>query len=203
MVDVGEIDALFAARSFLCHRVGAPFRRTATARTTVLRRDAWSASTKAAQKQRAAAGNQAAEIFRHAATAARPARRALKKLIRAAKKRGYVTHDQINSVAEEVDSEQIENILTLFSEIGVNVVETEETGEDKDSTRTSTRSLRATAASWSRSSTRSRPSPKPRSQPPVPTIPCACTCARWARWNSFHAKAKSPSPSASRPGARR
>src|SRR6201997_129812 len=53
---------------------------------------------------------------------------AVKKLIRNAKKRGYVTHDQINSVlpSEEVNSEQIEDVLALFSEMGINVVETEE-----------------------------------------------------------------------------
>ena len=53
---------------------------------------------------------------------------AVKKLIRTAKERGYVTHDQINLVlrSEEVNSEQIEDILTMFSEMGVNVVETEE-----------------------------------------------------------------------------
>ena len=53
---------------------------------------------------------------------------AVKKLIRTAKKRGYVTHDQINSVlpSEEVNSEQIEDVLAMFSEMGVNVVETEE-----------------------------------------------------------------------------
>ena len=53
---------------------------------------------------------------------------AVKKLIRSAKKRGYVTHDQINALlsSEEVKSEQIEDILAKFSEIGVNVVETEE-----------------------------------------------------------------------------
>ena len=46
---------------------------------------------------------------------------AIKKLIRTAKKRGYVTHDQINSVlpSEEVNSEQIEDILAMFSEMGV------------------------------------------------------------------------------------
>src|ERR1700755_2493162 len=57
---------------------------------------------------------------------------ALKKLIRSAKKRGYVTHDQINSVlpSEEVNSEQIEDVLAMFSEMGVNVVETEEPSED-------------------------------------------------------------------------
>jgi RNA polymerase primary sigma factor len=45
---------------------------------------------------------------------------AIKKLIRSAKKRGYVTHDQINSVlpSEEVNSEQIEDVLAMFSEMG-------------------------------------------------------------------------------------
>src|SRR6059058_1461676 len=57
---------------------------------------------------------------------------AVKKLIRSAKKRGYVTHDQINSVlpSETVNSEQIEDVLAMFSEMGVNVVETEETSEE-------------------------------------------------------------------------
>src|SRR5215813_1484401 len=57
---------------------------------------------------------------------------AVKKLIRSAKKRGYVTHDQINSVlpSEEVNSEQIEDVLAMFSEMGVNVVETEETSKE-------------------------------------------------------------------------
>jgi hypothetical protein len=43
---------------------------------------------------------------------------AVKKLIRSAKKRGYVTHDQINALlsSEEVKSEQIEDILAKFSE---------------------------------------------------------------------------------------
>src|SRR5450756_2587957 len=53
---------------------------------------------------------------------------AVKELIRSAKKRGYVTHDQISALlsSEEVKSEQIEDILAMFSEMGVNVVETEE-----------------------------------------------------------------------------
>ncbi len=59
---------------------------------------------------------------------------AVKKLIRNAKKRGYVTHDQINSVlpSEEVNSEQIEDVLALFSEMGINVVETEETETEEE-----------------------------------------------------------------------
>jgi RNA polymerase primary sigma factor len=53
---------------------------------------------------------------------------AVKKLIRGAKKRGYVTHDQINAVlpSDEANSEQIEDLLTMFNEMGVNVVENEE-----------------------------------------------------------------------------
>jgi RNA polymerase primary sigma factor len=62
---------------------------------------------------------------------------AVKKLIRTAKKRGYVTHDQINSVlpSEEVNSEQIEDVLAMFSEMGVNVVETEEPSEEGEEAR--------------------------------------------------------------------
>jgi RNA polymerase primary sigma factor len=54
-------------------------------------------------------------------------------LIRSAKKRGYVTHDQINSVlpSEEVNSKQIEDVLAMFSGMGVNVVETEEASEEQ------------------------------------------------------------------------
>src|SRR5438045_3554789 len=61
---------------------------------------------------------------------------AVKKLIRSAKKRGYVTVDQINSVlpSEEVNSEQIEDVLAMFSEMGVNVVENED-AEPEDEAR--------------------------------------------------------------------
>src|SRR6266851_4577746 len=56
---------------------------------------------------------------------------AVKKLIRTAKKRGYVTFDQINSLSKEVNSEQIEDVLAMFSEMGVNVVETEEASNEE------------------------------------------------------------------------
>src|SRR6476660_4426799 len=57
---------------------------------------------------------------------------AVKKLIRTAKKRGYVTHDQINSVlpSEEVNSEQIEDVLAMFREMGVSFVETQEPSKE-------------------------------------------------------------------------
>jgi RNA polymerase primary sigma factor len=60
---------------------------------------------------------------------------AVKKLIRGATKRGYVTHDEINALlpSEEVKSEQIEDVLAMLSEMGVNVVETTETEPDETS----------------------------------------------------------------------
>ena len=52
---------------------------------------------------------------------------AVKALIRTAKKRGYVTHDRINSLAKEVNSEQIENVLAMFGEMGINTFRVMET----------------------------------------------------------------------------
>src|SRR5260370_1002034 len=59
---------------------------------------------------------------------------AVKELIRNAKKRGYVTHDQINALlsSEEVKSEQIEDILGKLSEMGINVVESKEAELGRD-----------------------------------------------------------------------
>jgi RNA polymerase primary sigma factor len=57
--------------------------------------------------------------------------------MRSAKKRGYVTHDQINSVlpSEEVNSERINDVVGIFSEMGVNVVETEDTRNEGEEPR--------------------------------------------------------------------
>src|ERR1700730_7997356 len=53
---------------------------------------------------------------------------AVRKMIKSAKKRGYVTYEQLNAVlpSEEVTSEQIEDILAMLNEMGINVVESEE-----------------------------------------------------------------------------
>jgi RNA polymerase primary sigma factor len=56
----------------------------------------------------------------------------IKTLVRAAKKRGYITHDQISALAKEVNSEQIEDVLALLSGMGINVVEPEEAGDDAE-----------------------------------------------------------------------
>jgi len=56
----------------------------------------------------------------------------VKKFIKQAKARGYVTMDELNKVlpSEEFTSEQIEDTLAMLSEMGVNVVENEEQGEE-------------------------------------------------------------------------
>ena len=56
----------------------------------------------------------------------------VKKFIKAAKARGYVTMDELNKVlpSEEFTSEQIEDTLAMLSEMGVNVVENDEQGEE-------------------------------------------------------------------------
>ncbi len=58
---------------------------------------------------------------------------AVKRMIKAAKKRGFVTYAELNSVlpSEEVNSEQIEDILAMLNEMGINVVETEEHEESE------------------------------------------------------------------------
>jgi RNA polymerase primary sigma factor len=61
-----------------------------------------------------------------------PSDAAIKTLVQAARKRGYITHDQINALAKEINSEQIEDVLAIFSEMGINVVEPEEASDDEE-----------------------------------------------------------------------
>ena len=60
----------------------------------------------------------------------------VKKFIKQAKARGYVTMDELNKVlpSEEVTSEAIEDTLAMLSEMGVNVVEAEEDAPEQEST---------------------------------------------------------------------
>src|ERR1700724_3242616 len=57
---------------------------------------------------------------------------AIKTLVRTARERGYITHDQINTLLKEINSEQIEDVLTMFSGMGINVVEPEEASDDEE-----------------------------------------------------------------------
>ena len=57
---------------------------------------------------------------------------AVKKMIKAAKKRGYVTTEELNSVlpSEQVSSEQIEDTMAMLSDMGINVVEEDEVDDE-------------------------------------------------------------------------
>ncbi|QUS54942.1 RNA polymerase sigma factor RpoD [Pseudovibrio brasiliensis] len=59
---------------------------------------------------------------------------AVKKMIKTAKKRGYITYDELNEVLppDQVSSEQIEDTMSLLSEMGINVVEAEDAEEGKE-----------------------------------------------------------------------
>jgi RNA polymerase primary sigma factor len=56
----------------------------------------------------------------------------LKKLISRAKKRGYITYDELNDALpqDQLSSEQIEDVMSSLSEMGVNIVENEEAEEE-------------------------------------------------------------------------
>ncbi|OYX69992.1 MAG: RNA polymerase sigma factor RpoD, partial [Rhizobiales bacterium 32-66-11] len=58
---------------------------------------------------------------------------AVRKMIKNAKRRGYVTYEQLNEVmpSEEVTSEQIEDTLAMLNDMGINVVEAEEAAEEE------------------------------------------------------------------------
>ena len=116
----------------------------------------------------------------------------VRKMITRAKTRGYVTYDELNKVlpSDKVSSEQIEDTMSMLSEMGINVIESEEQDEQAEVPGGCARARRSP----------SRPAKK-KNNTTAPTIPCACICARWARSSCCRAKAKSPSPSASRPAA--
>ena len=133
---------------------------------------------------------------------------AVKKMLARAKERGYVTYDELNSVLpqDQVSSEQIEDTMAMLNEMGINVIESEETEEARPE---------AAAAA------EPEPEPEPaaeaefegdgevrggnidddelgRTDDPVRMY------LREMGWSSSsRARARSPSPSASRPAARR
>ncbi|MBN8962623.1 MAG: RNA polymerase sigma factor RpoD [Rhizobiales bacterium] len=59
---------------------------------------------------------------------------AVKKMIKQAKKRGFVTFDQLNEVlpSDQTSPEQIEDIMAMLSDMGINVSETDEDTEEEN-----------------------------------------------------------------------
>ncbi len=54
----------------------------------------------------------------------------IKKLIARAKKRGYITYDELNEALPQVTSDQIEDVMAALSEMGINLIENDEPAED-------------------------------------------------------------------------
>ncbi|HXO00921.1 MAG TPA: RNA polymerase sigma factor RpoD [Stellaceae bacterium] len=56
---------------------------------------------------------------------------AIKKMVARGKERGYLTYDELNAAlpTDQVSSEQIEDTMTMLSELGINVVENEDAEE--------------------------------------------------------------------------
>ncbi|WP_375260000.1 RNA polymerase sigma factor RpoD, partial [Citreimonas sp.] len=59
---------------------------------------------------------------------------AVKKMIADARERGYITYDQLNQVLppDQVSSDQIEDVMSMLSEMGIQVTEEDEDGEEDD-----------------------------------------------------------------------
>ena len=76
---------------------------------------------------------------------------AVKKMIAAAKAKGFITYEELNRVlpSEQVGSEQIEDVMSLLSEMGVNVVEEEEAEADDSKESDSKEVVAATTSSES------------------------------------------------------
>ncbi|MBD3677122.1 MAG: RNA polymerase sigma factor RpoD [Rhodobacteraceae bacterium] len=57
---------------------------------------------------------------------------AVKKMIAEAREKGFITYDQLNKVLppEQVSSEQIEDVMSMLSEMGINIIEDEEAEDD-------------------------------------------------------------------------
>jgi RNA polymerase primary sigma factor len=127
-------------------------------------------------------------------------------LIRFAKKRGHVTHDQINSVlpSEEVKSEQqIEDVLAIFSEMGVKVVETEEAREEGEEQREVSDEEAESGSGELVEVQQKVPAKSEAKEPPERTNdPVRMYLRTMGSIELLSRQGESPSPSASRPAAR-
>ena len=58
---------------------------------------------------------------------------AIKKMIGEAREKGYITYDQLNQVLppDQVSSEQIEDVMSMLSEMGINIIEAEDVEEEE------------------------------------------------------------------------
>jgi RNA polymerase primary sigma factor len=60
----------------------------------------------------------------------------VKRMIAEAREKGYITYDQLNTVLppDQVSSEQIEDVMSMLSEMGINIIENDDVDEDTGNT---------------------------------------------------------------------
>jgi RNA polymerase primary sigma factor len=94
---------------------------------------------------------------------------AVKKLIKTAKARGFVTYDELNEVlpSEEVSSEQIEDTMSMLSDMGINVIDTDEAEEPEEAAATAEAAPRAIATVTPIAKAETKAEPTERTDDPV------------------------------------
>ncbi|MGE3529244.1 MAG: RNA polymerase sigma factor RpoD, partial [Methyloceanibacter sp.] len=94
---------------------------------------------------------------------------AVKKLIKTAKARGFVTYDELNEVlpSEEVSSEQIEDTMSMLSDMGINVIDTDEAEEGAQQGEEGAESPRAVVAPQPVAKAETAKEPSERTDDPV------------------------------------
>ena len=96
---------------------------------------------------------------------------AVKRLLKTAKARGYVTLDELNSVlpSEEVSPDQIEDTMAMLSDMGINVVENDEAeeGSESEEAESEDEGGRAVVASGVPATSQTRAEPTERTDDPV------------------------------------
>jgi RNA polymerase primary sigma factor len=94
---------------------------------------------------------------------------AVKKLIKTAKARGFVTYDELNEVlpSEEVTSEQIEDTMSMLSDMGINVIDTDEAEEPEEGAANAEAAPRAIATVTPIAKVETKAEPTERTDDPV------------------------------------
>lgn len=111
----------------------------------------------------------------------------IKKLVAKAKDKGFITYDELNKAlpAEEFSSEQIEDAMASFSDMGLQIVESEDDVDESEDESDEKAIINPVVIS-------------PMMILAVPMTLCGCTCGKWARLSCCPVKARLRLPNASR-----
>ena len=117
------------------------------------------------------------------------AQQTIKTLMKLGKERGFVTHDELNAAlpAEEYTSEQIDDVMSSLSEMGVSVVDSAE------SDRTTMKGMLKMVGP---------PATCLIAMYPARMIQCGCICVRWVVLNCCLARVRLPLPNVLRLAAK-